>query len=277
MNIILGFIVGVVGGIGITFLFENLNPRLYSLDQIEAVSELDVIGKIPSVNRRGLSGLFNHTLNIKSAIFRESFHKLQVKIMQQNSNGHAFKSILFTSAVPGEGKSTVVTHLALALAQTGQKVMIVDCDMRRPTIHKLMDLSNESGLSTILSKHITQSGLLQKGGHPNISVLTSGPVPSNPVELLGSPQMKALIEALVKNYDIVLLDTPAILPVGDALILSNMVDAITLVIRQTYSKEDAVRDACKQLAESNSRIIGVVVNEAKQNGSYYYYQGKHAQ
>jgi Mrp family chromosome partitioning ATPase len=89
--------------------------------------------------------------------------------------------------------------------------------------------------------------------------------------------MKALIDVLAKNYDVVLLDTPALLPVGDALILSTMADAIAVVVRQTYSKQDAVREACKQLTELNSRIIGVVVNEATSNGSYYYYQRKHSQ
>ncbi len=209
MNIMMGFIVGLVGGLGVAFLFENLNPRLYTLEQVETVSELDVIGKIPSVKRPGLAGLFNRTLNTNNVIFKEAFHKLQVKITQQNTNGHSMKSILFTSAIPGEGKSTVVTNLAIAFAQTGKKVIIVDCDMRRPVIHKLIGLPNELGLSTILRGGIPQSIVLQKSRYPNTWVLTSGPIPPNPVELLGSPQMKALFDVLTKNYDLVILDTPA--------------------------------------------------------------------
>lgn len=275
LNIGLGLIVGMLGGIGLVFLFENLNPRLYTIDQVEEVTENVMIGKIPSIKHDGgLLRLFIRRHKSNNAAFKESFQKLQAKILSQTVNGSPIKSLLITSAVPGEGKSTVVHNLALTMAKTGLKVIAVDCDMRRPHLHVLNDLQNEIGLSTLLGKQSSQAKTVQKTRHPNFSVLTSGPTPSSPMELLGSSQMRNLITSLSQKYDIVLIDTPALLPVGDAMILAPMMDAISIVIRQNISKEDTVREACKQLIELNTKIIGVVVNESNQNGSYYYYKEK---
>lgn len=276
MNIGLGFIIGLVGGIGLVFLFENLNPRLYTLDQIEAVTELDIIEKIPSVRQKGLAGLFSKNNKFSSPVFRGSFQKLQTKISQINTNDQQIKSILFSSAVPGEGKSTIVSNLALAMGKAGQNVIVVDCDMRLPTQHKIFGLPNKLGLSSLLSQQTRLIDVMQKSRNPNTWVLTSGPVTSNAMELLGSAQMKSVLELLVQKFDYILLDTPALLPVGDAIALSNIADAIVLVTRQSYCKEDDLRETFKQLSDLNTRIIGVVVNDAKQARSYYYNKYKYS-
>lgn len=274
MNLGLGFIVGVVGGLGMAFLFENLNPRLYSVDQIESVTELNVIGKIPSINRKGLAGLRKNALKINASAYKESFQKLQMKIAQLNTSDHMIKSMLITSAIPGEGKSTIVANLALAMGKIGKKVIVVDCDMRLPTQHKNFNLPNNLGLNSLLSQQSMLIDVLQKTHNPNTWVITSGPVASNPIELLGSPQMKSLLELLVEKFDYVLLDAPALLPVGDGIVLSNIVDSIVLVTRQTYCREDVLREVCKILMDLNTRTIGVVVNEATRDGSHYYYKAK---
>jgi succinoglycan biosynthesis transport protein ExoP len=276
LNIALGFMVGLVGGIGLVFLFENLNPRVHTMDQIETITKLDIIEKIPSVKQKGLSGLFKKPVIINNPIFKGSFQKLQAKISQLNSSDHPIKRILFSSAVPGEGKSTIVSNLAIAMGKTGQNVIVVDCDMRLPMQHKFFGLPNKLGLSTLLTQQTRLLDVLQKSRNPNTWVLTSGPVVSNAMELLVSPQMKSVLELLVQKFDYVLLDTPALLPVGDAIALSNIVDAIVLVIRQSYCKEDDLRETCKQLADMNSKLIGVVVNDAKQSGRYYYNKYKYS-
>ena len=232
-------------------------------------------GKIPSIKAKGLSGIRKSTLKLNSTAFKESFQKLQTKIYQQNSNNQSIKSLLVTSAVPGEGKSTIVSNLALAMGKAGQKVILVDCDMRIPTQHKIFGLPNKLGLSSILNQQAMLIDVLQKSHNPNTWVITSGPIVPNQIELLGSPQMKSLIELLMQKFNYVLLDAPALLPVGDAIVLSTLVDTIALVTRQTYTKEDVIREACKVLADLNTKIIGVIVNEAKQNGSNYYYKGKY--
>jgi capsular exopolysaccharide synthesis family protein len=277
MNIALGFIVGLAGGIGLVFLFENLNPKLRTMDQIETVTEMDIIEKIPSIKQKGLQGLFNRSINYNDHAFTGSFQRLQTRISQQNTNEHPIKSIVFTSAVPGEGKSTIVSNLALAIGRAGQRVIIVDCDMRIPTQHKIFGLPNKIGLSTLLTHQSKFVDVIQKNRNPNTWILTSGPTVSNAMELLGLPQMKSVIDLLVQKFDYVLLDTPALLPVGDVLALNILVDGIILVTRQAFCKEDDLREAYKQLADYNGKFIGVVVNDVNRTRSYYYNKNKNSQ
>jgi succinoglycan biosynthesis transport protein ExoP len=272
LNITLGFIIGLVAGIGLAFLFENINPRLYTLDQIEATTELDIIEKIPSVKKRGLRGVFRKKVPLNRPAFKSSFQKLQTKISQLSTNNHAKKSLLFTSAVPGEGKSTIVANLAIAMGKAGDNVVIVDCDMRLPTQHKIFGLNNKQGLSTLLTQPIRLIDVIKKNRNPNTWIITSGPEVSNAMELLGSAQMKAIIEQLSQKFDYILLDTPALLPVGDAIALASFVDGIVLVTRQYFCKEEDLRETYKQLADLNPHILGVVVNDVKQARSYYNYK-----
>jgi succinoglycan biosynthesis transport protein ExoP len=276
LNITLGVIIGLVVGIGLVFLIENLNPRLYTLDQIESVTELDIIEKIPSIKTKGFAGLKKKKVPLNRPAFKSSFQKLQTKIAQINTSEHPLKSILFTSAVPGEGKSTIIANLAIAIGRVGQNVILVDCDMRLPTQHKIFNLPNTQGLSTLLTHHTRLMDVIKKNRNPNTWILTSGPAVPNTMELLGSPQMKSILEQLTLNFDYVLLDTPALLPVGDALALATIVDGIILVTRQLYCKEDDLRETHKQLADLNSRIIGVVVNDVKHSRSYNYTKYKYS-
>jgi len=276
LNIGLGFIVGLVGGIGLVFLLENLNPRLRSLEQIETVTELDIIEKIPSIKRKGISGLVKRDLKVTGSAFKVSFQKLQTKIAQLNAVEHKIIALLFTSAVPGEGKSTVVANLALAMGKVGQKVVVVDCDLRLPTQHKIFGLPNNVGLSTLFTQQTRLINVMQKSRNPNTWVITSGPEATNAMELLGSPQMKTMLEQLKQKFDYVLLDTPALLPVGDAIALGSMVDGIVLVTRQAYCKEDDLRETCKQLSDLNTRLVGIVVNDVKHTRSHYYNQYRYS-
>ncbi len=270
INIALGGIVGFVGGIGLAFLYENLNPRIYSLDQIESIADHDVLGKIPFSKTNGLAGIFNKTIPVKTHNFKGSFQNLQAKIAQQISGDHKIKSFILTSAVPGEGKSTIVANLAIAMGSVRQSVVIVDSDLRLPVQHKIFGLSNKVGLSTLLTQQTRIIDVLQKSRYPNTWVLTSGPSVPNPMDLLGSPQIKSVIDLLTQKFDYVILDTPAMLPVGDALVLSSLVDAIILVVRQSYCKEDDFRETCKQLSDLDSKLMGVIVNDARKSRSYYY-------
>ena len=272
LNIGLGLVLGLVGGIGLAFLFQNLDNRLYTSGQIEDAAELPLIGKIPPMRRMKL-------LESKKsdAYFKESVRRLRTKILAQksnNSNGDPLKTLLVTSAVPSEGKSTIVNHLAKMMAQSGQKVIVVDCDMRIPKQHKLFGLPNKIGLSSVLNQQVHPDEAIQKSQYSNLRVMTSGKTPPNPAELLGSPQMKALIDYATQQYDFVILDTPAILAVTDATILAPEVDGVVLVCRRTVIHKDAVQEVCKQLASVDARTLGVVVNDAELNGSYYYYHGK---
>jgi succinoglycan biosynthesis transport protein ExoP len=275
LNIALGFMVGLVGGIGLAFLNENLNPRLYTLEQIETISDLDILEKIPFVKSKGFNRLVKRAPHLDGPAFNASFQKLQTKITQKNTGNPRLKSILFTSAVPSEGKSTIVANLALAMGKVGQNIIVIDSDLHLPVQHKIFNLPNKLGLSTLLTQQTRLIDALQKTRFMNTWVLTSGPNVPNSMELLGSPKMKSVIELLAQKFDYVLIDSPALLPVGDAIALSNFVDGIIVVTRQFYCKEDDLKETIKQLGDVDKRIMGLVINDAKQTSSNYYNKYKY--
>jgi capsular exopolysaccharide synthesis family protein len=184
------------------------------------------------------------------------------------------KILMVTSSEPNEGKSTITSNLAIAFSQAGKKVIVVDCDLHIPQQHKIHGLSNDVGLSTILSKPMKYEGAVKKTRYPGMSVLTSGPIPTEPSKLLNSQLMTTIMKTISDHYDVVLLDTPAFLAVSDTTHLASLVDAVILVVRRNLTREETVREACKQLVEIDTPIIGVVVNNAERNGTYYYYDRK---
>jgi len=181
---------------------------------------------------------------------------------------------MITSAVPGEGKSTISTHLALVTIQNQQKVILVDADMRAPKLHKYFGLSNKVGLSNILNQTVRLEDAILPSRYPGLNLITSGPLPPNPTVLLGSRKMKELIAELVSLYNVVIIDTPAYLPVTDASVLAPIMDGVILVCRRNFTREEEVREVSKQLYDIKARKIGVVVNDAEQNRSYYYYRSR---
>jgi capsular exopolysaccharide synthesis family protein len=265
INIALGFMVGLAGGVGLALLFENLDTTLYTVEQIKEVAELPTLGKIPTARRQRQIVFFNG-----DSPQGEAFRRLRTHIFTLDRDA-PLQTLLVTSAEPKEGKSTIVANLALAIAQSGRKVIVVNGDLRRPTLHRIFDLSNEIGLSSILKQEATLDEAAQDSKIPGVQVLTSGPLPSNPAELLGSPQMTTLIEQLVQQFDMVVLDTPSLLAVTDAAVLAPAVDGVVLVVERAQARGEAVRAAHQQLVAVKARSIGVVVNRAEQDGSYYYY------
>ncbi len=273
MNIALGLFAGLVGGVGLAFLFENLGTRLYTSKQIEAVAELNTIGKIPALPRKRLFRLWKANDESKNTSFKEAFRRLHIQIVTQNpkkEEGDALKTLLITSSEPGEGKSTIAFNLAKAIAQSGKKVIVVDCDLHIPRQHIINGFSNDVGLSMILNKESNFNDAVQKTQYPGLHVLTSGPLPPHPEKLLGSSQMKSLIKFLSEQYYLVILDTPALLSISDTISIMHNVDGILLVARRNVIREEALREACKQLADINGPLLGLVVNEAERIGSYYY-------
>jgi non-specific protein-tyrosine kinase len=274
LNIVLGFLVGLAGGVGLAFLFENLNTRLYTSEQIEDVVRLAPLGRIPRLKGRRSPARQNG-----DAALEDSFFRLQLRLLGHCStckDGEALQSLLVTSSEPGEGKSTIVCQLAQALAQTGQRVIVVDCDLRRPSQHKNFGLGNEIGLSSVLSGRSELDAAVQDSQCAGLRVLTSGPLSPNPVELLGSFRMKALLSSLRQQSDLVLVDAPALLAVSDASVLAPLLDGAVLVARRSFIRKAALLEALRQLEEIQMPVLGVVINEAESNGIYSYYQSRQA-
>ena len=191
--------------------------------------------------------------------------------------GKELKSIAITSCTPNEGKSMTVGNLAVVLTQAGKSVLLMDCDMRNPTVHKNFNLSNKVGLSSCISMGTPLSEAVQETKIENLYALTGGVIPPNPSELLGSERMQNILQRAKEEYDYVLIDTPPVLPVTDALVLGRMVDGLILVIDSGEIKVEMARDVKNQLVHSGANILGVVLNKVRSEhhgygyGYYYYY------
>ena len=191
--------------------------------------------------------------------------------------GKELQTIALTSCTPNEGKSTTIANLAVVLTQAGKSVLLIDCDMRNPTVHKNFNLSNKVGLSSCISMGTALADAVQATGIEGLDALTGGVIPPNPSELLGSEQMKNLLQRAKEQYDYVLIDTPPVMPVTDALIVSRFVDGMILVIASAEVKVEMARDVKNQLVNAGANILGVVLNKVRSEhhgygyGYYYYY------
>ena len=184
------------------------------------------------------------------------------------------KTILVTSSQPSEGKTTTAINTAFMLAQTGAEVLIIDCDLRRPRLHTQFEVANSKGLTTWLSGEKDLDNLLQSYPKtPNLKILTSGPVPPNPAELLGSEEMRRLLSLLSERFAHIIIDSPPAISFTDASILSTMVDGVMLVVHGGRSSRAVVRRAKQQLLDVGAHIFGVVLNNVKVESQDYYYSG----
>lgn len=187
--------------------------------------------------------------------------------------GKQLKTLVFTSAVPSEGKSTTVANLAIVMGQDDKKILLIDCDMRKPVIHRRFGLLNR-GLSNCFVEDLPLKEVIQADVFPNLDVVTSGPVPPNPAELLGSKKMKALLQEAAEAYDYVFLDMPPVLAVTDAALMSSQVDGTVLVIGSGDISPDEGKQAQSVLEKVHANILGVILNKVPQHhksGYYYYY------
>lgn len=196
--------------------------------------------------------------------------------------GKELKTLAVTSCIHNDGKSMTAANLAVVLTQAGKSVLLLDCDMRNPTVHKNFGLSNKLGLSSCISMGTALSDAVQKTSIEGLYALTGGVIPPNPSELLGSEQMKNVLQRAKEQYDYVLIDTPPVMPVTDALIVSRFVDGMILVIASAEIKVEMARDVKNQLVNAGANILGVVLNKVRSEhhgygyGYYYYYGSKEA-
>jgi polysaccharide biosynthesis transport protein len=268
LNIALGFMVGLIGGLGLAFLFENLDTTIYTREQIEDLIKLPNLGMVPNskVQKKFLS-------TSGSNPYIDAFRRIRTSIFRLDMDKHPW-TLMVTSSAQREGKSTIVTNLAFVLAQAEQKVIVVDCDLRLPTQHKQFNLPNELGISNVLMQKNNLEEAIQKTKTPGLCVLTSGTLPRNPSELLGSDQMSEVFDQLRKSFDFILIDTPAMLGATDAEVLAPHMDGVILVVSRGISHRKDVLTAYRHLEDNKSRMIGYIFNRAKENHNYYYYKRK---
>lgn len=202
----------------------------------------------------------------------EQYRTIRTNILY-SSVDEEIRSLMVTSSGPGEGKSTTTGNLAVVFAQQGKTVLLIDADLRKPTVHYTFKLSNTTGLTSILTNQVELMEAVNKTDEDNLYVLSSGPIPPNPSELLGSKAMKQFMERALEEFDLIIFDTPPVLAVTDAQILGNLCQGSVLVVSSGKTDKESLLKTKELLTASNGRLLGVVLNNKKvdKKGSYYYY------
>jgi len=267
LNIALGIIIGLVVGVGLAFFIEYLDTSVKTIDDVERSLQSPVLGVIPQ----------NVGLVLEEGVdspHAEAYRVLRTNILFSRKD-EKLNTIAVVSAGAGEGKSTTVFNLASVFAQSKQRVLIVDSDLRRPTLHKMLGISNGLGLTNYLMKQNTLEEVIQTTDLPTLDFLASGKLPSSSLGILSSAQMKDLINELKRRYDFVFFDSPPIMGVSDASILASEVD-MTLQVIQYRRYPQPMNIRAKQLIEKvGGNLVGIVLNNINmsQDESYYYYSG----
>ncbi len=294
-NLMFAAVLGLASGVGLAFLLEGMDATVRTTEQAQAISGLPSLGMIPLGSRSAREGPNPKRLVIassKEAVelvtqvrpqsqISESYRALRTSLLLSNL-GAPPKVIMVTSALPQEGKTTTSINCAIVLAQKGVRVLLIDADLRRPSIHKTLGIGPRSGLSNVLTgsstldQSITRTAIL-----PNLDVLTAGTPPPNPAELLASTYMRDLLTQLRERYDHIVIDTPPSLSVTDAVVLSPRADAVVLVIRSGQTTKTALRRSRDILTQVNAKVVGVLLNAVDLSSPdyyyYYEYKGKYAQ
>lgn len=274
LNGLLAALVGAMLAIGTALLIEYLDDTVKTPEDVRDVTALPTLAGVVALNGSSPQRRLVAATSPRSPQ-AEAYRVLRTNL-QFSSLDKPLHSLLISSPGPGEGKSTTAANLGIVMAQAGNRVLLVDGDLRRPALHKLFQLPNGVGLTTALFQ-IDQpvDWCTQETDQPNLSVLTTGPIPPNPAELLGSERMRQFLQQLEETYDFLLIDSPPVLAVTDAAILSNQSDGIILVVNAGETRFDTLARALERLESVGSRPLGIVLNrlsERASDGYYYEYQ-----
>lgn len=279
-------------GMGLALVLEYLDDTIRTTDEIENYLQLPALAAIPAIDsipKRKLllvgaggeetdetpASPLLISADTRSSL-AEAYRHLRTSILLSTA-GHAPKSLLITSSLPSEGKTTTAANTSIILAQTGARVLMMDADMRRPRLHQIFGIGNSRGLSTLLASELTDndvSNAIQQDEKTKLFLLPSGPVPPNPSELIGSEQMASLMSLLQKKFTHVVVDSPPIASFTDGVLIASMVDGVILVVHAGKSSRQVVRRSRQLLNEIGAKIFGVVLNNVNLNtkDNYYYYQ-----
>nr|WP_142032370.1 polysaccharide biosynthesis tyrosine autokinase [Arthrobacter sp. SLBN-112] len=269
VGLILGLALGVAGAVGRSIL----DNRIRSEAELRLVTDAPLLGAIHFDQGTTKKPLLTQTSFQNPRA--ESFRQLRTNLQFANVSSHG-KTVLITSSLPGEGKSTTATNLAIAMAQAGQTVCLVDADLRRPMVGEYLGLDMSAGLTTALVGTADVNDVLQPWGEDQLYVLTSGQIPPNPSELLGSDEMKLLVSRLEEVFDAIVIDAPPLLPVTDAAVLSQHVGGVVVVVDAQRSRNHDLEKALNALTLVSSNILGIVMNRVPQKGPDAYSYGSYA-
>ncbi len=296
LNLMLGALLGLFGGLGLALLLEHLDNTMHLPEESERYLGVPCLALVPDVFTlpRGLahpqSSLVRRLVQREAklclprknfaandrrlSLISEVYHKLRMAILMSRAD-ESPKTLLFTSSTPGEGKTTTLTNTAIMFARMGSRVLVLDADLRQPSCLRALGVESDSGLADYLANLAPLDQVIQPTSIPNLSVLGAGSLPPSPTELLGSKKMSETLEYLKERYDYVFIDSPPVIPVSDAVVLSTIVDGLIFVVRGQMTPKPIVRDALAQLGNRKSKILGLVLNRVNMKSgeyrNYYHY------
>ncbi|MDB4899434.1 MAG: capsular exopolysaccharide family, partial [Gemmatimonadetes bacterium] len=299
-RVIFALVIGLALGTLIAYVLENYTSVIRRREEVERIAMVPMLAVVPPLDTNGSRGsrllAWMHPSNETNGNGHAVVHRREL-VTLVDTKSHAaeafrtlrtnllfspaiqsMRQVIVTSAGPTEGKSTIAANLAVAFAQQGQRVLLLDCDLRRPRIHQVFGHAQIPGLTNVLAGSMSSAEVIHTTNIEGLSILTAGPTPPNPAELLGGARMRELLEKLAQNYEMVIIDSPPVLIASDAAILSRHVAGTLLVVRAGKTQSAAVRDAMQQLATVGTHVAGTVLNDpdgevAKFSSYYgYYYQ-----
>lgn len=268
MNLLLAVVIGMIGGVGLTFLLEYLDNTVKDPEDAEARSGIPVLTVVERW-RDTRQSLEQVVWNDPQSIFAECYRSLRTSI-QLSFPDNPPQKILVTSSSSGEGKTTTAINLAFALARADNRVLLIEGDLRKPKFHKVLKLSNVKGLSSYLAG-ATDSQIIQKGPLPQLAIIPAGPIPPNPSELLASSRVKVLLDSMSKEFDYIVCDSPPLLPVADARILCRMFDGVIMLSKSGVTTYDLLERSRRLLEDVGARLLGLVINGFDSQKSGYCY------
>jgi len=285
LNLLLAAVVGIFLGVGLAFFLEYLDNTVKTSEDVEQFIRLPSFGMVPEISherRKRLEKGTSYPVELVThghpkSVLSEAYRSIRTSILLSFSEKPP-KRIVITSPNPLEGKTTTVINTAIALSQTGAKVVIIDTDMRKPRIHKIFAEENGAGFSTFLSGHADLESIVKKTEIPNLFYIPSGPIPPNPSELIGSNIFKNALDSLGDRFDHIVFDSPPVLGFADSLILSNSVDGVILVVVGGKTPRETLQRTKEILQQVNAKILGVVINRVdihRSDYGYYYYKYHH--
>ncbi|MEW6570643.1 MAG: polysaccharide biosynthesis tyrosine autokinase [Nitrospirota bacterium] len=274
LNIMLSLVVGLLGGIGIAFFVEYLDNTIKTPEDLEKRVSLPPLGFVPYYPGNTESPVVEYIANAESSSpIAEAYRSIRTFLLL-STGGRPPRIIMVTSPTREEGKTTTSVNTAISLAQSAAKVAIVDADMRKPRLHRIFSLNNSVGLSSFLSGNAEfGNDIIKPTDIENLNVVTSGPIPPQPAELLGSYRFQELLHALYSLYNFIIIDTPPVIGISDPLVISPQTDGVILVVRSGKTPKEAAQEARRLLCSVNAKILGVVLNSIDQSAmrySYYY-------
>jgi succinoglycan biosynthesis transport protein ExoP len=276
LNLVLGAIVGLFAGVGLSFFFEYLDNTIKTPDDLKRYLGLSFLGPVPHLDLTETQGLpcpEMIALHKPKSHISEAYKGLRTSVLFSFPD-HSPKTLLITSSSPSEGKTITSVNLAITMAQAGSRVVMIDCDMRKPRLHRLLNMKNEKGISNLLVGHCQLEDVLQAGPVDNLKIITCGHCPPNPSELLVSSKLKTILDELKESFDHIIIDSPPVVAVTDSVIISRVVDGVILVIHGGVTSKEVIMRGQDLLKNVNAPLIGAIINniDPGKRSYYYYYQ-----